>query len=287
MTNNLTVACIQNCATPHIEENLAECEKLSRAASADGAELICLPEYFSSLDIRDNLLLGNPYKEEKHPALPLFKSLAQELNAMILLGSLAIDMGQDKFSNRSFLINQDGNIVTCYDKIHLFDVNLPGGETYLESGTVCPGERAVLANTPWGSLGLSICYDLRFAQLYRSLAQAGATMLAVPAAFTKTTGEAHWHVLLRARAIETGAFVFAPSQYGEHAGGRACYGHSLIVDPWGRILADAGEDAGYAIATIDLDEVSKARSMIAALKHDRDFAPPAQKIPADLAGAAE
>ncbi len=287
MSNRLTVACVQNCATPDIDHNLAETEQLSRDAARDGAELICLPEYFSSLDLRGNFLLGNPYPEQDHPALPLYRALAQELGVMFLLGSLAIDLGQEKFANRSFVIDSSGNIVACYDKIHLFDVDLPGGESYKESNTVVPGSRAVLAPTPWGQLGLSICYDVRFARLYRSLAQAGASMLAVPAAFTKTTGQAHWHVLQRARAIENACFVFAPSQFGEHAGGRACYGHSVIVDPWGRILADAGEEAGYALATIDLGEVDKARGMIAALKHDRDFAPP-QKIPAPaLSGAAE
>jgi predicted amidohydrolase len=271
MSQSFKVACVQNCAGPLLEPNLEETAAACRSAAKNGAALICLPEYFGSLDLRGKLLLGNPLPEESHPALPLFRGLAAELGVHILLGSLAIDTGEPRFSNRSYLIDATGAIVARYNKIHLFDVDLPSGESYQESGTVAPGDRAVLAPTPWGLLGLSICYDLRFAQLYRCLAKAGAKMLAVPAAFTKTTGEAHWHVLLRARAIETGSYVFAPSQYGVHAEGRACYGHSLIVDPWGRVLADAGDGPGYAIADVDLAEADRARSMIAALQHDRGF----------------
>lgn len=271
MSQTFKVACVQNCAGPALAPNLEETAAACRAAAQDGAALICLPEYFGSLDLRGKLLLGNPLPEDSHPALTLFRGLAAELGVHILLGSLAIETGGDRFSNRSYLIDAAGAIVARYNKIHLFDVDLPGGESYQESGTVAPGDRAVLAPTPWGPLGLSICYDLRFAQLYRSLAKAGAKMLAIPAAFTKTTGEAHWHVLLRARAIETGSFVFAPSQYGVHAEDRACYGHSLIVDPWGRVLADGGEGPGFVIAEVDLAEADKARAMIAALRHDRDF----------------
>jgi predicted amidohydrolase len=272
MSRNFTVACIQNCAGPEMGPNLEECADFTRRAAEDGANLICLPEYFSSLEVTGKLILGKPLPEAEHPAIPLFTGLARDLGIHILLGSLAIQTGGEKFVNRSYFIDSAGQITARYDKIHLFDVELANGEVYLESGTVDPGDRAVLASTPWGLLGLSICYDLRFPQLYRSLAQAGAEMLAIPAAFTKTTGEAHWHVLQRARAIETGCFVVAPSQFGVHAGGRACYGHSLIVDPWGRVLADGGEEAGPVLAEIDLDEVGKARGMIASLRHDRDFA---------------
>ncbi len=165
-------------------------------------------------------------------------------------------------------------IVARYDKIHMFDVDLPNGETYRESNGVRPGEQAVVAATPWGGLGLTICYDVRFAYLHRALAHAGAAMLTVPAAFTVPTGQAHWHVLLRARAIETGCFVFAPAQTGEHAEGRLTYGHSLIVSPWGEVLADAGEKPGFITADIDLEQVHKARSMVPALRHDREFQRP-------------
>ncbi len=272
MSQTFTVACVQNCAGAEIEPNLQETAELTAQAARDGANLVCLPEYFSSCEIRDNLLLGRPFPEVEHPALPLFKGLARDHGISILLGSLAIGTADKKFANTSFLLNAEGAVVARYRKIHLFDVNLPDGEIYVESGTVAPGDEAVLAATPWGPLGLSICYDLRFAALYRALAQAGAKMLAIPAAFTKTTGEAHWHILQRARAIETGCYVFAPSQFGLHAGNRACYGHSLIVDPWGRILAEAdGESASYIMAEVDLTKADEARRMIPALTHDRDF----------------
>jgi predicted amidohydrolase len=176
--------------------------------------------------------------------------------------------------NRSLLIDAAGAIVARYDKIHLFDVDLDGGESYRESATVQPGDRPVLAPTPWGLMGLSICYDLRFAYLYRALAQAGALYLAIPAAFTYTTGSAHWHVLVRARAIETGCFVFAANQGGTHAEGKRTWGHSLIVDPWGRVLADGGEAVGFVTAEIDPAKVEEARSMVPALRHDRDIARP-------------
>ncbi len=283
----LTVACIQNSAQSEIVPNLEETATLTRQAASEGAQFVCLPEYFSCLDVIGNMLLAHPLPEDEHPALPLFTGLARDLKIQVLLGSLAIDTGGEKFVNRSFMISDTGEITARYDKIHLFDVDLPGGESYRESASVAPGDQAVLAPTPWGPLGMSICYDLRFPRLYRALAQAGAGMLTVPAAFTKTTGEAHWHVLMRARAIENGCFVFAPSQYGVHASGSACFGHSLIVDPWGRVLDDAGEEAGYALAECDLDEVGKARGMIASLQHDRDFAAPEIAAPPLQAVGAE
>jgi predicted amidohydrolase len=192
----------------------------------------------------------------------------------LLLGSLAIKAGPGKVTNRSYLVDAAGEIAARYDKLHLFDVDLADGERYRESAAVAPGSNAVVAPTPWATLGLSICYDLRFPYLYRALAQAGAQILTVPAAFARTTGQAHWHVLLRARAIETGCYVLAPCQCGTHGGGRPTYGHSLIVDPWGRILADGGDEPGIVTATLDLAEVAKARAMIPALQHDRAIAGP-------------
>ncbi len=177
--------------------------------------------------------------------------------------------------NRAYMLDPKGGIVARYDKIHLFDVDLKGGETYRESDTVRGGDRAVLAPTPWCLVGMSICYDLRFAYLYRALAQAGASFLTIPAAFTHTTGKAHWHILVRARAIETGCFVFAPCQSGTHAEGRRTYGHSLVVDPWGEVLADGGEEEGFVTAVIDPAKVEEARRMIPALRHDRAFKAPA------------
>ena len=183
--------------------------------------------------------------------MPAFRALAEELGIWLLIGSLAIKVSDTKTANRSFLIDPKGAIAARYDKIHLFDVDLPSGENYRESNTVAGGDRAVTADLPWGKIGMSVCYDLRFPQLYRALAQAGAFLLTVPSAFTETTGKAHWHVLLRARAIENGAFVIAPAQGGTHADGRKTYGHSLIVAPWGEVLAEAGTDPGVIVADID------------------------------------
>lgn len=272
MTGTVTVACVQNCAGPEIGLSLTEATALVRAARAQGAELICLPEYFSCLKTSDDQFVVGALSEAEHPALPHFRDLARELGAWLLLGSLAIKAGGGKVFNRSYLVDAAGEVVARYDKLHLFDVDLADGERYRESAAVAPGSRAVVATTPWATLGLSICYDLRFPYLYRTLAQAGAQILTVPAAFAHTTGQAHWHVLLRARAIETGCYVIAPCQCGTHGGGRPTYGHSLIVDPWGRILADGGEEPGIITATLDLAEVAKARAMIPALRHDRTIA---------------
>ena len=210
----------------------------------------------------------------------------------LLIGSVAVDIarepgvpeGERRLANRSYLIDAQGAIVARYDKIHMFDVDLAGGESYRESNAFRPGGEAVLAPTPWGVLGMTVCYDLRFPQLYRGLAQEGADFLAIPSAFTVPTGKAHWHVLLRARAIETGCFVLAPAQWGEHAEGRHTYGHSLIVDPWGEVLADAGEGVGIVSARIDPARIAEARRMVPSLRHDRTFATPA---PSPRALAAE
>jgi len=274
MAESFRVACVQSCAGIQTAPNLADCAELTRQAGDRGADLICLPEYFTGLDMDGDLLLPEAFAEADHPALPLFADLARELGAWILLGSLAIKAGPERIFNRSYLLDSTGAMAARYDKIHLFDVDLAGGESYREPATIQPGAQAVVADLPWGRLGLSICYDLRFGALYRSLAQAGADFLAVPAAFTKTTGEGHWHTLLRARAIETGCYVIAASQWGVHAGDRAAYGHSLIVDPWGRVLADGGEDRGIVLAEVDPAAVRKARAMIPALVHDRPFTLP-------------
>ncbi len=279
MSQRITVACVQNCAGANLEDNIAEAFDLARQARGAGADLVCLPEFFSCLAKSGGTLSVGALPECEHPALPACSALAGELGVWMLIGSLAIDNGAGRVRNRSYLIDATGAIVSRYDKIHLFDVDLPGGERFRESDVFEPGCEAVVAPTPWGLLGLTVCYDLRFAALYRALAQAGARFLSVPAAFTKTTGEAHWHLLLRARAVETGCFVFAPCQYGVH-GEAATYGHSLIVDPWGRVLADAGEGPGYAIAEFDPGLVEDVRSMIPALRHDREF-----KAPTGIASA--
>lgn len=266
-----TAACIQNCASSNMGESIEDAQELVRDAHGAGAEFIALAEFFSCLDLDKNGLHVSPFREDEHPALAAFRKLSEELETWLLLGSIAVYDGQGKRRNRSILLDPSGNVVSRYDKIHMFDVNLPNGETYRESDVFVAGEEAVTADLPWTRLGLTVCYDLRFAHLYRSLAHAGAGMLSVPAAFTRTTGQAHWHVLLRSRAIETGCYVIAPCQYGDHGDART-YGHSLIIDPWGRVLADGGEERGFVVAEIDTDEVSSARRMIPALEHDRNYA---------------
>ncbi len=270
MSKRLTAACIQNCATSDVEHNIATSLRLSQAAAKDGATFIATPEYFSGLKTDAGRFLPNAFVEEEHPVLPAFQKAAQDLGVWFLLGSLGVTNPDGRISNRSYVINDEGEIAARYDKIHMFDVDLETG-SFRESATITPGEEAVVVDLPEARLGLSICYDLRFAALYRSLCRLGAEVLAVPAAFTKVTGEAHWHVLQRARAIEHGCFVVAPCQYGKLEGGGECFGHSLIIDPWGEVLADAGDGEGYAIAELDMERVNQARSRIPALQHDRAF----------------
>lgn len=271
---SLAVACVQVTAGTDLMANLATAGDLVRQARAAGAELIALPENVSMIVHGRKQILANARPEDSHPGVPFFADLARETGATLLVGSLSVKLSEEQAANRCFLFGPDGAILARYDKIHMFDVDLAGGESYRESATFRPGDRAVVAPTPWGGLGLSICYDVRFAYLYRALAQAGARILTVPAAFTRQTGRAHWHVLLRARAIETGCFVIAPAQTGVHDQGRETYGHSLIVSPWGEVLADAGEEVGIVTATLDLAAVDKARQAVPALRHDRPFAPP-------------
>ena len=286
MSERFKVACIQSTAGPDILPNIREVERLIRSARAAGADLICTSENFTCIEFGVERILAKALPESEHPAIPRFTALAKELGAWLLMGSLTIKIGPSKVNNRSYLVDPSGRVVARYNKLHLFDVQLRDGEMYRESATVAPGDRAVLAELPWGTLGMTICYDLRFAFLYRALAQAGASFLAIPSAFTKTTGMAHWHSLVRARAIETGAYVFAPAQCGEHAGGRKTYGHALIVGPWGEVMADAGENPGYIMAEVDPARVAAARLMIPSLEHDRAFTGPlaVKRVPAAQAG---
>lgn len=268
------VALVQVNAGPEIMPNLEQAGIFVRQAAADGAKLICLPENVSLMvQGRDNIL-ARVKPEESHPGVPFFQDLARETGTWIMTGTLGCLLPDGRVANRAFVINPEGEITARYDKIHMFDVDLVGGESYRESATYRPGEQAVVADTPWGGLGLSICYDVRFAYLYRALAKAGASIITVPAAFTVPTGRAHWHVLLRARAIETGCFVLAPAQTGIHDGGRGTYGHSVIISPWGDVLADAGEAPGVIIADLDLSKVAEARRMVPSLRHDRTFEGP-------------
>lgn len=265
------VACVQNCAEELVDRNLARAEALVREAAAQGAALICLPENFACLEPDDRNYFARGFDESTHPALEAMPALARELGVTLALGSLTVKREDGRVSNRSFVVGPDGTRLASYDKIHLFDVQLRQGEMYRESATVAPGECLAMAMLPWGRLGLSICYDVRFPHLYRELARRGADFLAIPAAFTATTGEAHWHVLVRARAIENGSFVFAAAQCGRRHWGRKTYGHSLIVDPWGSILADGGAEEGVIVAEIDPSRVAEARGMIPSLQHDRPY----------------
>jgi predicted amidohydrolase len=281
------VACVQLNAARDIAPNIAAASALIRDAKAKGAQFILTPENTGMIEPKRPQMLEKAKPEAEHPAIPAFSALAAELGVWLLIGSLQIKLDAATCANRSFLFDDHGRVVARYDKIHMFDVDLKGGESYRESKTFRPGERAVVADTPWGKVGLTVCYDLRFAYLYRALAQAGASFLTVPSAFTVPTGQAHWHTLLRARAIETGSFVFAPAQCGEHAEGRKTYGHSLIVAPWGEVLADGGDEPGVITADIDPAKVAEARSMIPALTHDRRFSGPAAPTVEALRAAGE
>lgn len=270
-----TAACVQLNVGTEIEPNLREAGALIRRARDAGATLIATPENTGFIVQGREAVLERALPEERHPGLPFFADLARETGATLLIGSLSIGLADGKAANRSCLFAPSGEILARYDKIHMFDVDLADGERYRESVTFGPGDQAVVAPLPGGGvLGLTICYDLRFAYLYRALAQAGADILSVPAAFTRKTGQPHWHVLLRARAIETGSFVIAPAQTGTHDRGRQTYGHSLIVAPWGEILADAGEEVGIVTAEIDLARVEEARNAVPALRHDCRVTPP-------------
>ena len=267
-------ACVQLRSSDDVAENIRQTVRLVREAAAQGALFIATPENTTLMAPDGGAKLAQSFDEAHDPALPVFSALAQELKIWLLIGSLAIKVSHTKTANRSFLIAPDGRIAARYSKIHLFDVTLASGEAYRESDTVEGGGDAILAETPLGKIGLSICYDVRFPLLYRQMAQRGAFLFTVPSAFTVPTGEAHWHVLLRARAIENGAFVIAPAQGGLHANGRKTYGHSLIVSPWGEILAEAGSDPGVIVAEIDPHLSVQARACVPNLLHDRAYLGP-------------
>jgi predicted amidohydrolase len=240
-------------------------------AKRGGAEYVLTPEMTNIMEVKRERLFANILPDETDPTLATLREVARKLGIFIHIGSLAIKASSEKAVNRSFLIDRKGEIVARYDKIHMFDVDLGSGESYRESNSYRAGELAVVADLPWGRIGLTVCYDLRFPALYRALAEAGASFLAIPSAFTRVTGEAHWHVLMRARAIENGCFVFAAAQGGKHENGRETFGHSLVVDPWGRILAEGGTEPGVVLAEIDPAEVAAARAKIPSLQHGRRF----------------
>jgi predicted amidohydrolase len=240
-------------------------------AKSAGADYVLTPEMTNVLAAKREQLFAVIVEEAADASLATLREIARKLGIYVHIGSLAIRISPDRAANRSFLIDPKGEIVARYDKIHMFDVDLADGESYRESRNYRPGELAVLADLPWGRLGLTVCYDLRFPALYRALAEAGASMLTIPSAFTKQTGEAHWHVLIRTRAIENGCFVFAAAQGGKHENGRDTFGHSLIVDPWGRIIAEGGTEPGVVMAEINPAEVTNARARIPSLQHGRRF----------------
>ena len=264
-------ACVQLNSGNDMAANIDAALRLSREAVAQGAQFVMTPEYTSLMDGSGRVMRDGACNEADHPALAAFCALAGESGVWFLVGSLTVRTEEERIANRSYLISGDGAVMATYDKIHMFDVTLPDGRAIKESSSYRPGDKAVLAQTPWGALGMTVCYDLRFPALYRALAQAGADFLAVPSSFTAQTGPAHWHALLRARAIENTCFVFAPAMCGTHPGNRATYGHSLIIDPWGRILAEAGDAPGIIVADIDGAALAKARGMIPSLAHDRTF----------------
>jgi deaminated glutathione amidase len=242
-----------------------------RAAARQGAQLILTPEMTGILDSNKQRLASHAQPLDRDATILAAQAAARDTGSWVLIGSVAVPADDGLFANRAVLIDSTGGIVTTYDKLHLFDVDLPSGERYRESATYTPGADARLVATPFGQLGMTICYDVRFPHLYRALAQAGAELIAVPAAFTRTTGQAHWHTLLRARAIETGCFILAPAQTGTHDDGRNTYGHSLAISPWGDILCDMGETPGVAVVDIDLTQVADARSRVPAWSVNRDF----------------
>ena len=253
------------------QANLAAALAFIEEAARSGADYVLTPEMTNIMEVKRERLFATIADEERDPTLAALREAARRLSIYIHIGSLAVKASPDKAANRSFLIDRRGDVIARYDKIHMFDVDLANGESYRESRNYRPGDLAVVTDLPWGRLGVTICYDLRFPALYRALAEAGASFFSIPSAFTRQTDEAHWHVLIRARAIENGSFVFAAAQGGKHESGRETFGHSLVVDPWGQILAEGGSEPGVILADIDPAQISAARSRIPSLHHGRRF----------------
>jgi predicted amidohydrolase len=270
-SRSFRVGLVQMCSGRDVDKNVVSATELVREAAKGGADYIQTPEMTTLMELDRPRLLAAVRPEAGNPALRHFQELARELAVWLHIGSMPMLLANGKLANRSFLISPEGRIAARYDKIHMFDVDLGGGESYTESANYEPSRHAVLADLPWGTIGLSICYDLRFPLLYRALARAGAKFLAVPAAFTRPTGMAHWHTLLRARAIESQAFVFAAAQGGLHENGRETFGHSLIISPWGEILSEGGVQPTVIFADVELQLLEDVRRRVPSLKHDRPF----------------
>jgi predicted amidohydrolase len=265
------VGLVQMCAGLTVDRNIAEASELIREAARGGAQYVQTPEMTNILELDRERLVAAIKPEADDPGVTQFRFLARELGIWLHVGSLALVGERGRPVNRSLLISPEGRIDARYDKIHMFDVDLPGGETYRESANYEPGREAVVATLPWGQLGMTICYDLRFPQLHRALAKAGARFLAVPAAFTKPTGLAHWHTLLRARAIENQCYVFAAGQGGCHENGRETFGHSMVISPWGEVLAEADVQPAVTFADVELQRLEDVRRQVPSLRHDRPF----------------
>lgn len=253
------------------EPSLEQGTQLIREAAGQGAQYVQTPEVSNMMQLNRKALFEHLAPEDEDRSLKAYRDLARELKIHLHIGSLAVLANPERAANRSFLIGPEGNLIASYDKIHMFDIDLPNGESYRESANYQPGETAVITDLPWGRMGMTICYDVRFPALYRALAESGASFLAVPSAFTKKTGEAHWHTLLRARAIENGCFVFAAAQAGLHENKRETFGHSLIIDPWGVVLAEGGVEPGVILVEIDPAKVETARKSVPSLQHGRRF----------------
>jgi predicted amidohydrolase len=271
MSTTFRVGLVQMCTGRDVDRNVEDTVALIREAAGKGAGYVQTPEITTLMEMERARLFAAIAPEEGNPAVARFAALARELGIWLHVGSMAVLLGSGKVANRSLLFSPEGGLQARFDKLHMFDVELPGGESYRESKNYQAGNAGVLAELPWGTLGLTVCYDLRFPHLYRALAKAGADFLAIPSAFTRQTGQAHWHVLVRARAIENGCFVFAAAQAGKHESGRETYGHSLVVSPWGDVIAEAGAEVGVVVADVNPDDVQKARARIPSLRHDRPF----------------
>lgn len=268
----MKIALIQMRSGRTMSANVDEACALIAQAAAQGATYVQTPEMTTLIERDRQRMTAEVTEDAVDVATARFAALARSLDIILHIGSMAVPLADGRFANRAHLFGSDGVLITTYDKIHMFDVDLAGGESWRESAIYAPGERCVVADLGEVRVALGICYDLRFAGLFRSQAQAGADLLTMPAAFTRQTGAAHWHVLLRARAIETGSYVAAAAQGGTHEDGRETYGHSLVIDPWGTVVAEkADEESGVLMADLDVTKVADARAKIPALKHDRDF----------------
>ncbi len=272
MSQIFRAACLQLNSGSDLAVNLAAVKSRVCEAAGNGAHFVLTPEYSLMMDGSGRVMRERALDPDGGATLVELQNLALTNKVWLLVGSLTLKTGEERIVNRSYLIAADGTVVATYDKIHMFDVTLPDGKVIRESSSYRPGEQAVVATTPWGKLGMSICYDVRFPHLYRALAQQGAEFITVPASFQHQTGKVHWHTLLKARAIENAAYILAPAMCGEHPGNRQTYGHALIVDPWGEVLADGGEAPGIISADIDPARVAKIRSMMPSLEHDRQYA---------------